>query len=208
MSSREQTKVTLSPKVLEPLRGTALFYPCSGNDTELPIKLCAPYVADFYFVDLKRPKCPQLPGFARMKVPSRQKGDPDVFVHDVSGDEFGVHRRQHRAEDHLDDLPELGAFFFRGDNPVVGEGSSGVLWLGGDLFSRVLTKLLPGGLVVTDGSNPGPNGPSRLSDFYHNRKVGRAALSFAVPFDYEGRRFTCVAYAGEKNGPTLVWRVQ
>lgn len=107
----------------------------------------------------------------------------------------------------LDELPELGVFFFRGDNPVEGENSSCVLWLGGDLFSRVLTRLVVGGLVVTDGSNPGPNGPKRLGDFYHNRMVGSAASSVALPFDYGGRKFTCVGYAGEKNGPTLIWQV-
>ena len=141
-------------------------------------------------------------------MPSLQTGDPDVFVHMASGNEFRVHRRQHRAEDYLDELPELGAFFFRGDNPVEGEGSSGILWLGRRLFTRVLSKLLPGGLVVTDGSNLGPNGPERLSEFYHDREVGRTALSLAVPFEYKGRSFECIDYVGEKNGPTLVWRVQ
>ena len=107
----------------------------------------------------------------------------------------------------LDKLPKLGVFFFRGDNPVHGEGSSGILWLGGDLFSRVLKLLIPGGLVVTDGSNPGPHGPKPLSAFYRKRNIGPRAIEKAVPFEYQDRRFTCIGYAGEKNGPTLIWHV-
>lgn len=165
----------LTPEIRESIVDTALFYPCCGEDLHLPIQLFASVVSDFYFVDVRKPRRPELHGLARPKLPARRSGDADAFVHLASGHDFRLHRRQHRAEDVLHELPKLGVFFFRGDNPVDGEGSSGVLWLGGDLFSRVLTLLVPGGLVVTDGSNPGPNGPKHLSDFYHNRKVGRAA---------------------------------
>ena len=158
------------------------------------------------FVDIRKPRSPELHDVAQPKLPARRSGEADAFVHLGSGHNFRLHRRQDRAEAVLHELPKLGVFFFRGDNPVHGEGSSGVLWLGGDLFSRVLTLLVPGGLVVTDGSNPGSNGPKHLSDFYHNRNVGRAATSVAVPFEYRGRSFTCIGYAGEKNGPTLIWR--
>jgi hypothetical protein len=89
---------------------------------------------------------------------------------------------------------------------VNGEGSSGVLWLGGELFSRVLELLVPSGLVVTDGSNPGPGGPESLSQFYLNRKIRDGAVLEAVQFEYQGREFECVGYVGEKYGPTLVWR--
>lgn len=204
--SREETTETLPREALDSLLGTALFYPCSGDDLEIPITLFAPTVSDFYFVDVRRPTRPRLLDFAQVKT--RQRGDPDVFVDTASGNEFRVHRYQHRAEDFLDKLPDVGVFFFRGDNPVEGEGSSGILWLGGHLFSRVLSKLVPGGLVVTDGSNPGPDGPIRLSDFYHNREVRRAALPLASPFEYGGRGFTCIGYVGEKNGPTLIWRAE
>ena len=192
-------------ETLGAIRNTALFYPCSGNDLGLPISLFAPVVSDFYFVDLRMPRLPDMRHMARRST-SRRDDHPDEFVHLASESVFRVHRWQRHAEESLDDVLALGVFFFRGDNPVQGEGSSGVLWLGGDLFTRVLSLLVPGGLVVTDGSNPGPNGPSQLSAFYHNRDVGRAAVSEATPFEYSGRAFTCIGYVGEKNGPTLVWR--
>lgn len=138
----------------------------------------------------------------------RQVGGPDVFVHTESGRALRLHRIQKRAEEVVDDLPEIGVFFFRGDNPVDVEGSSGILWLGGTLFCRILQLLIPGGLVVTDGSNPGPGGPKHLSDFYHNRMIREEAVSAARAFEFEGRRFTCVGYVGGKNDPTLVWRVE
>ena len=31
--------------------GTTLFYPCSGNDWRVPIKMFVPYITDFWFVD-------------------------------------------------------------------------------------------------------------------------------------------------------------
>jgi hypothetical protein len=198
----------LPSEVLAPIRHSVLFYPCSGQDLNAPIKLFAPAVSSFIFVDIRRPRRPDLAGFARPLSKPRQAGGPDEFVHTDSGHEFRLHRIRNRAEEILDELPEIGVFFFRGDNPVNGEGSSGVLWLGGILFSRVLRLLIPGGLVVTDGSNPGPGGPSHLSDFYHNRNVRDSAMSAARAFEYEGRHFRCVGYVGEKNGPTLVWQVK
>ena len=60
--------------------------------------------------------------------------------------------------------------------------------------------------MVTDGSNPGPDGPKPLSAFYHDRNIGHRAMEKAVSFGPQGRRFTCIGYAGEKNGPTLIWQ--
>ena len=105
------------------------------------------------------------------------------------------------------DISSLGVFFHRGDTLAQGEASSGVPWLGRSLFSIVLSKLISGGLVVTDGSNLTPDGPQGLAQFHNDKEVQEAAATAARPFEYETRRFTCIAYAGTKNGPTLVWRV-
>jgi hypothetical protein len=196
----------MDPGVLEPLRRTALFYPCSGNDLELPILLFSSAISDFYFVDLRRPRLPR-GGMAQLRRHSRNEAIPDEFEDVGTGNQFRVHRRQHDAEAFLDEVPDLGVFFFRGDNPVQGEGSSGILWLGGALFSRILGKLVPGGLVVTDGSNPGPNGPESLSAFYHQRNKGPEVKQQATPFTYAGREFSCLAFVGQRYGPTLVWQV-
>jgi hypothetical protein len=194
---------------LETIAETALFYPCSGNDLEVPVKLFASVIADFYFVDLNRPEHPDLSGFARLlrRAQPNKYCIRDVFIHDASNHEFRVHRCQSCAKEFLNRLPELGVFFFRGDYPVEGEGSSGVLWLGGRLFSQILTHLIPGGLVVTDGSNPGCGGPAQLSRFYDNDDIRKDAVARSEPFEHGGRRFTCIAYVGQKNGPTLIWRV-
>lgn len=198
--------VTLEPGCLEAIADTALFYPCCGQDLGLPIRLFASTLSDFYFVDIRKPRRPELYDFAELKPKSRVLPGTDTLLHRASGREFRLHRWQRRGEEVLSEIPKLGVFFFRGDNPVNGEGSSGVLWLGGELFSRVLALLIPGGLVVTDGSNPGPAGPAHLSDFYHNEQIRDGATSAAVPFDYRERKFSCVGYVGEKNGPTLIWR--
>lgn len=198
----------LKSEYLEPLAGTALFYPCCGRDLKVPLELFASVLSDFYFVDLHcRPPLPKLPAGTELKLESQSDAAADICVDRRSNREFRLHRWQRRGEDVLAELPNLGVFFFRGDNPVNGEGSSGVLWLGSDLFSRVLTRLVSGGLVVTDGSNPGPHGPTHLSDFYHDRTIRDGAVATAVPFDYLERKFACIGYVGMKYGPTLVWRV-
>lgn len=43
--------VIIPESVIAPLKGTSLFYPCSGNDMLLPVQLFSPYVTDFWFVD-------------------------------------------------------------------------------------------------------------------------------------------------------------
>lgn len=197
----------LEPEYLLKVNDTALFYPCSGNDLELPIRLFGSAITDFYFADIRKPRLPDLHGIAAIKSRGRPSAPRDILRHQDSGHEFRLHRVQRRAEEMIAELPKLGVFFFRGDNPHDGEGSSGILWLGEELFSRILDRLIPGGLVVTDGSNPGPGGPEHLSDFYHNREIRDGAISAAIPFDYLGRRFTCVGYVGEMYGPTLVWQV-
>jgi len=199
--------MSLEPELLDAIADTALFYPGCGPDVMVPIQLFASVVSDFFFVDIKRPRCPALRDIAKRKPKNGALATTDAFLHRVSNREFRIHRWERRGEEAIAELPRLGVFFFRGDNPVDGEGSSGVLWLGGELFSKILTLLVPGGLVVTDGSNPGPRGPVHLSDFYHNREIRDGAIRAAVPFDYDGRNFTCVGYVGERYGPTLVWRV-
>lgn len=207
MRRHSETVMSLQPELLGAIADTALFYPGCGQDLTLPIQLFASAVSDFYFVDIRKPRRPDLHDIAEPKPESRQLLGSNTFLHRGSNREFRLHRWQGRGEEAIAELPNLGVFFFRGDHPVNGEGSSGVLWLGGELFSRILGLLVPRGLVVTDGSNPGPGGPAHLSDFTCKREIQDRATAAAVPFDYQGRKFTCVGYVGERYGPTLVWRV-
>jgi hypothetical protein len=198
--------VILKPELLEPISGTSLFYPCCGEDLLLPIRLFASAVSNFYFVEIKKPRRPKLNDFAEPRPTSRRLAGTDTFLHRECNREFHLHRWQRRGEGAITELSNLGVFFFRGDHLVEGEGSSGVQWLGGELFPRILALLVSGGIVVTDGSNPGPGGPSHLSDVYCNSEIRGGATAVAVPFDYQGRRFNCVGYVGERYGPTLVWQ--
>ncbi len=50
--------------------------------------------------------------------------------------------------------------------------------------------------------------PQGLSQFYHMKDIGEEAAKAADPFEYQSRHFSCVGYAGERYGPTLVWRVE
>jgi hypothetical protein len=43
--------VFIEKQALEKLQGSRLFYPCSGADVLTPIRLFAPYIQDFWFVD-------------------------------------------------------------------------------------------------------------------------------------------------------------
>jgi hypothetical protein len=195
----------LDSRALASIRDKALFYPCCGRDLQLPIRLFASAISDFYFVDLKRPTRPKLNAIADFRV--QVSGNVDLFTHCDSGREFRVHRLQRRAEDFVAELASLGVFFFRGDNLIVGEGSSGVLWLGGELFACILSLLVPGAIVVTDGSNCDENGPVELRKFWHTKESGAAAQSKANPFEYRGRSFNCIGYTEQKYGPTLIWQV-
>jgi hypothetical protein len=43
--------IPLDKEILERINNSKLFYPCSGDDWEIPIELFSPYVTDFWFVD-------------------------------------------------------------------------------------------------------------------------------------------------------------
>ncbi|MEI6208855.1 MAG: hypothetical protein WCP20_18915 [Desulfuromonadales bacterium] len=43
--------VITNDTIFETIKGTSLFYPCSGNDMLVPVQLFSPHVTDFWFVD-------------------------------------------------------------------------------------------------------------------------------------------------------------
>jgi hypothetical protein len=71
----------------------------------------------------------------------------------------------------------------------------------------VLSKLISGGLLVTDGSQHDSRKYRELWKFHGNTKVGREAMELVKAFDKDGCSFACVGYAGQRYGPTLIWRV-
>ena len=96
-------------------------------------------------------------------------------------------------------LNNISVFFYRGDS--IGEGGSGQWWLGPKLFNFVLDKLLDGGLIITDGSNPDPNCEMVEWDSLWNEKHD---------FVYRDRNFKCLGQlaASERRRATYVWQVK
>jgi hypothetical protein len=82
-----------------------------------------------------------------------------------------------------------------------------VPWLGRTWLTTIVARLVRGGFLVTDGSNRPPVGPAELSRFHGNPGIGAQAFREARAFEFAGRSLSCVGYAGERYGPTLVWRV-
>lgn len=144
------------------------------------------------------------PGIARLT---------ESYRHRTTGEQFQVIRTNTDARREFENLPKpLGVFFYRGDS--LGEGGSGILWNDAPLFERMLEKLVNGGVLVTDGSNSGDAGKSHFGR--HNpilstrqtRTAEDASKLLGYSFmDNYGRRLTCIGYAGQRYGATLIWQV-
>ena len=78
----------VAPDALAAIVDTGLFYPCCGQDLDVPILLFASTVSDFYFVDLRKPRRPDIHDVARLKPSDRQINHADAFVHLASGRDF------------------------------------------------------------------------------------------------------------------------
>jgi hypothetical protein len=180
----------LTDKHLKPIKGGALFYPCCGTDYATPLRLFRSAIRDFYFVDVNEQQ-------DALPKSSESPAGVNHQVHCLTGN----------AEDVFQKLPNLAVFFHRRDSLEPGEGSSGIPWLGSEWLERILSKLVRGGFVVTDGSNRTPDGPPELSRFHDDPHVTADAVSKAKIFTFAGRDFSCVDYAGQGYGPTLIWKV-
>lgn len=237
----------LDTSLLEPLEGSTLFYPCSGNDLITPITLFSPYISNFWFVDrgyftpghqdtrfdgLDAPADEQPPLLAdnplyrlldtriKGKVSQRRKVDIDPCIltehyeHLATGKTICIHKRRGYGFSAFrnEDLGDLGVFFYRGDSS--GEGGSGNHWLKADHMGEILAKLLPGGLIVSDGSDGAcyyskgaAYGPV-LRQYRDSKKNIQAIMDEKPAFkDKLGHQFKCVGYAGHRYGPTLIWQV-
>ena len=137
----------------------------------------------------------------------------ETYHHKASGTEFRVLRSNEDARKVFDALREpLGVFFYRGDS--LGEGGSGILWNDMPMMERVLRKLVNGGLLVTDGSNPGEerrrsvgrNLPVLQARDMRSAEEGLDWIGYTFKNSL-GRRLTCVGYAGQRYGATLIWQV-
>ncbi len=242
----------LSNEALVSLADTALFYPCSGRDLDVPIRLFSPTVPEFWFVDrgyftpghqdtkrygfdrsadevvplLEKDADYQLLRTDIEGMPSWILNNRDIepciltetYRHLPSGKTVKIKRRRgYGFSAFRNDIRQIGVFFYRGDSQ--GEGGSGNLWLNSDHIDEICSKLIDGGLLVTDGSQQsgGSDSSSRAEHYplaqYHGSRSRSMSpeelVSSTKPFtDSKGRTFTCIGYAGERYGPTLLWRVK
>jgi hypothetical protein len=194
--------------------GGCLFYPSAGQDTDLPINAFVPWIREFWFVDanynLNRrfDKARQLEeerhevltgttlrtgeGFEIMVRHERYRWSAEagvVTIHRCRGRGYDVFRQVFAIPGR-----KVAAFFHRGDSH--GEGGSNFYWLGRQRLPNVLNCLEPGGIVVSDGSNA--------------MRAFRRRLDDGIPPSFEAgtRKFDCVGYLGDRNGPTLVWKTR
>lgn len=199
-------EMTIDPTQLQPIAGSALLYPCCGEDLGTPMRLFASAVSAFHFADIRRPRRPTGSDAELLRVLQRRPVAHDQFRDRASGNEFDLYRWEQRGEDVFTEVHPLGVFFHRGDTLANGEGSSGVPWLGREWLTKILGKLVHGGFLVTDGSNRSEDGPPQLSDFHANREIGVRAVRMTRAFEFAGRSLSCVGYAGDRYGPTLIWQ--
>ena len=137
----------------------------------------------------------------------------ETYHHNPSGREFRLIRSNDDARRAFDGLNDpLGVFFYRGDS--LGEGGSGILWNDAPLLERVMGKLVNGGLLVTDGANPGEgdhrsfsqHAPLLSARAVRTAKHAREKIGYSFT-DFVGRRLKCIGYAGQRYGATLIWQV-
>lgn len=214
-----------------------LFYPCCGDDIEEAIVRFVDSVDVFWFVNLEFVPCSErnarqirsnedgahgLATAASIRPigrPSVRRDPEDVveyrgvthsdsYLHAPTMRPIVIHRRRGEGVDTFQrSVPRIDVFYYRGDRP--GEGGSGKLFLGREIFEElILLRLVRGGLVVTDGSqceDPFTN----LAEFHprRGRKCDEPELA-ARPFNALGLEFICVGRLGDRYGPTLIWRVE
>ena len=110
---------------------------------------------------------------------------------------------QYDAVEALNHIKGIAVFFFRRDRPEEGEGSSGIRWLDDVLLGRVLDKLEPNGLIVTDGA--GMAGDSTQAALWNAPRLVDPVGNEFVAFE---RSFKCESVFCTLRRPTLVWRVR
>ncbi len=133
------------------------FYPCSGNDFNLPIKIFSNFVNEFHFADVfnrnygknksSKPEVitSEIPWIGKIEL-----GEYSQCKKEIDGMQAIFHRKDGLIT-LIEDIVDLTIFFYRGDSS--GEGGSAQLWQGPVLLDYVLMRIQSGGLLCTDDSN-------------------------------------------------------
>jgi hypothetical protein len=202
-----------------------LFYPSAGKDVTLPVSVFMPFIDEFWFVDttyvLRKPlladsdfdlklESSERDRFAGTTIHANESFVVDVrrdtYTHLPTGRALTVNACRGRGYDLFRAAfrrPKqmISVFFYRGDSQ--GEGGSGFYWLRRPTIRFVLQQLEPNALLVSDGSNA----IARLSRFHRNGDIGEGTMEKSSAFTLYGRRMKCIAYLGERYGPTLAWQI-
>lgn len=229
----ESDKLELS--ILEPLKDTTLFYPCSGSDCRTPVNIFAPFVNKFLFVDIKyfteksareeQSLLARSDGYEFLE--SQIMGKPIARMesrHDENGNEYPwiepcllVEKYRHLESGRVVHIHRRRGF---GQKVLESEISQiGVFFYRGDspgeggsgtrwLSKRWLEKFLP---RIKDGglivTDGSMSDPKQFKRFQKNCDIGCKAVEKSRPFTKYGRYFECIGYAGMRYGPTLIWKV-
>lgn len=236
--------LVLPASIARSLVGKGFYYPCAGSDWYEPLSLFLPWIDDYLFSDIdyqfNPPKCipldPKLfvltdtsiDGPPHCHIESRVDGagkrykdvEPatlvERYLETSSQRVISVRRRRGFGQYALAEIPDgsLGVFFHRGDS--LGEGGSGVKFLGneqarheplGNLFKKLTRKLAFPALIVTDGTN---TKVPRLRDILKMKEMpGGFPDRDQEQFFWGGLTWTYVAQIGpSRHGPTFVWCVE
>lgn len=135
----------------------SFFYPCSGNDFNLPIEVFSSCVNEFHFADALNRNYGQnkelKPRMINKEIPwigSVAIGETSQSKKVIDGSRAIFHRKDGLLT-LVEDIVDLTIFFYRGDSG--GEGGSNQLWQGPVLLDYVLMRIQDGGLFCADESN-------------------------------------------------------
>lgn len=104
------------------------------------------------------------------------------------------------------DFGPISVFFYRGDSE--GEGGSNVFWLsygGANLLDEVVSRMSPGAMLVTDGSNSRGDKTRPLRQLHHSEEMPPRPTRTLFS-DRRGNLFKLVGHLGPRYGPTLAWQ--
>ncbi|KMT22889.1 hypothetical protein [Clostridium cylindrosporum] len=157
-----------------------LFYPCSGSDTYEPISLFIDSVDEFHFTDIneeelrlptlevKDSKVSSIDGSLNLGAFLRKNLELDLgsLTIPTRGEKHiwtleGEDSRSIEIYKHFLDgavtlmsLEDISVFFYRRDTSKI--DGSGQWWMGKDLLEILVEKMVDGGIILTDGSDPNP----------------------------------------------------
>lgn len=219
------------------VKGFPLYYHSSARDIEEPVRLCTPWITDFWFCDLgyftTTPMSASPPALRHKDfqfIEMECRGPETSAVTERTDEDTGmpypwiepglrIDRYRHRPTESIVRIHRrrgYGVSGLRAEIPRLGiflfRGNglgegNSTAWFGGAPWRLVLDRLIDGGLIITDGSSHNDGRTEPLARFYNDSHIGAKAAEQVEDFDAYDRTFLCIGYVGERYGPCLVWRV-